>query len=236
MLSFSKMTGSETISVVIPTLDEEAAIAGAIESVRSEGECEIVVADGGSTDRTLEIAERLAHRVLSCPKGRGVQLNAGADASTGEILIFMHADSRLPEGAFRLVRAALQEDGVSAGAFDLRVGHDASWARVVEALANLRSRLTRVPFGDQGLFMRRGVYRASGGYAPLPIMEDVEIAGRLGRMGKIIFLKDRMTSSARRWLGGGVIMTTLRGWALLFSYLVLRLSPERLVRFYGDSR
>jgi rSAM/selenodomain-associated transferase 2 len=230
------MAVREKISVIIPVLDEEAVIAAAIEAVRAQGQCEVVVADGGSTDRTLELAGPLADKVVRSPRGRGVQLHAGAGASSGGILLFLHADCRLPEGAFGLVREALSRPGVCAGAFCLRIGRVALWARVVEAVANARSRLTGVPYGDQGLFMGRGVYDESGGFRPLPIMEDVEIAGRLKRLGRMVFMRSFITASPRRWLSKGVLMTTLRDWALMFSYLVLRVSPERLARYYGDVR
>lgn len=241
---------SPDISVVVPALNEEAAIRETLLALRREVgasgpvlnieadiiKVEIIVADGGSSDSTVKIASAIADKVVMGPRGRGVQMNAGAGAASGRILMFVHADCVLPEGVFPLVIKALGGRGVAAGAFDLRIDHDALWARVVERVANLRSRLTRTPYGDQGLFMRREVFKSVGGFPLMALMEDIAMAGRLRSVGRMHFSRARMTASPRRWLSRGVVRTTLWDWALALAYTVFRVSPARLARYYGDVR
>lgn len=240
------MGDARSISVIVPTLNEEAGIGDTLLALRYalEGmvmpgnpvKLEIIVSDGGSTDRTRDVAAGLAHKVVESARGRGVQMNAGAGAASGDVFLFLHADCHLPSGAYTRVCEALSDDAVSAGAFDLRIGHEGIWARVVEWVANRRSRLTRVPYGDQGLFMRAVTFRAIGGYKPIPLMEDVEIALRLKKLGRIVFLKEQITASPRRWMKEGVVRATIRDWALMVAYLVFRVPPEKLLRHYSDTR
>ena len=233
------------ISVIIPALNEESGIADTLRAIRDECarvkpeaeiEVEIIVVDGGSRDSTCEAAAEFADKVVSAERGRAVQMNAGAAKASGDIFFFMHADCTIPAGAFNLIKDALDEEGVKAGAFDLKIAHDSRWARAVEWMANRRSRLTRVPYGDQGLFMAKETFMASGGFEPIALMEDIAMGLRLRRMGQIIFIDTPMTASPRRWLKEGVLRTTLKDWALAFSFVVLKVPPERLARYYGDVR
>ncbi len=235
------MGKEKKISVIIPALNEEAVIGYALRALRDEyervkSEVEIIVVDGGSRDSTCGIAEGLADKVITSKRGRAVQMNAGAAESSGDIFFFMHSDCTIPRGAFNLIRDALDKEGVKAGAFDLKIGHDGAWARAVEWMANRRSRLTRVPYGDQGLFMAKETFNASGGFESIALMEDIAMGLRLRRMGQMVFIDTPMTASPRRWLKEGVLRTTLKDWALAFSFVVLKVPPERLARHYGDVR
>ena len=237
------------ISVIIPALNEEAGIGYTLRAIKDEEllpgvEVEVIVADGGSEDRTCDVAARFAHKVVRSDRGRAVQMNAGAAAASpsSDIFFFMHSDCIIPRGAFNLIREALDKEEVAAGAFDLKIAHDSAWARAVEWMANRRSRLTGVPYGDQGLFMARETFLALGGFEPIPLMEDIVMGLRLSRMnrmgqiGRMAFIDTPMTASPRRWLEEGVLRTTLRDWALAFSFVVLKVPPERLARHYGDVR
>lgn len=228
---------SAVVSAIIPALNEEAAISECLQALRRAGPwVEIIVVDGGSGDATREIAMGLADKVIEAPRGRAVQMNAGARAASGDILLFIHADCRVPSGAYDAVRRTLSGEAVVAGAFDLRIGHEGVWARLVERVANLRSRLTQVPYGDQGFYIRKDIFEKIGGFANIPLMEDIEIAGRLKHLGRIGFSKLRITASPRRWLNEGVVRTTFRDWAIALSYTVFKVPPERLARHYGDIR
>ncbi|MCK4910087.1 MAG: TIGR04283 family arsenosugar biosynthesis glycosyltransferase [Thermodesulfovibrionales bacterium] len=231
------MKDNTRISVIVPALNEEACIRECLLALRQPGPAvELVVVDGGSRDSTREIAEGLADRVLDSPRGRAVQMNAGAAAASGDILLFVHADCILPPGAYDAVCAALADDTVAAGAFDLRIGHEGAWARIVEWMANWRSRLLRVPYGDQGLFTRKETFEKIGGFRDIPLMEDMEIAGRLKPLGRIVFLDKCILASPRRWVREGVVRTTGRDWAIALAYTVFKVPPERLARHYGDVR
>jgi rSAM/selenodomain-associated transferase 2 len=225
------------ISVIVPTLNEEAVISDSLKALRNEDlRIEIIVSDGGSTDATRDKAAIDADSVLITSRGRAAQMNHGADKARGNIFFFLHADCIIPTGAFVLIKNALCKPGVSAGAFDLKIAHNAPWARAIEGSANLRSRILKIPYGDQGLFMTRQTFESIGGFKPLALMEDVEIAGKLKAIGKIAFLKEKITTSPRRWIKGGVVRTTLKDWKILFMYWILRVPTERLARMYGDIR
>lgn len=217
-----------TISVVIPALDEEGCIAPAIESVA--GDAEVIVVDGHSRDRTRDVAGSLGARVLSRPASRGEQLAAGAQLATGSWLVFLHADTRLEPGWAGAIRA-LGGD-VQAGAFRFAIDASGARYRVLEAVVALRCRLLGLPYGDQALFVRRDSYERVGGFAPWPLLEDVDLVRRLRRDGRLARLAPRAFTSARRWQRHGIVGTTARNLWILGLYAV-GMSPARLARFYS---
>ena len=203
----------------------------AIQSVRADAE--VVVVDGGSSDATREVATREGARVVAAPRGRGRQLDEGARAAKGEWLVFLHADTTLETGWADALRA-LSPDVVG-GAFRFAVASPRVGFRMVERAVRLRLRLFALPYGDQGLFVRREVYARIGGFPHLPLMEDVAFVARLRRAGRLAFPAVRAFTSARRWDRYGIVGTTLRNWSLLALYAAGR-SPERLARRYRRDR
>jgi rSAM/selenodomain-associated transferase 2 len=224
------------ISIIMPVLNEAVGLAGTLGTLALTDREELVVVDGGSDDATVEVARRFTPHVYVGLRGRARQMNQGALHATGEVFLFLHADCLLPEGAFGNMRRLLAMPGVAAGAFDLSLDARGFGYRLIERAANIRSRLTRVPYGDQGLFVTRETFEALDGFCDIPLMEDIEIAGRLKKLGRIEFLDLSVTASARRWQKEGLLCTTLRDWRLAFSYAVLGIPPEKLNRYYRDVR
>ena len=221
------------LSIVVPALNEAAGITAtlvALAPLRAAG-CEVIVADGGSTDATIALAAPLADRVIEAPRGRALQMNAGAAAAQGDALLFLHADTRLPADALAAIDAALQGGGVRWGRFDVRLDGAHPMLRVIGFMMNLRSRLTAVATGDQALFMTRAAFEAAGGFPPLPLMEDVAISKTLRRLARPACLRQRVTTSARRWETRGVWRTMFLMWRLRLAYF-LGASPEALARRY----
>lgn len=221
------------LSVVVPTLDEAANIAGALAdiAVRCPG-AEVLVVDGGSRDGTPDIAARASGvRVLASHPGRARQMNAGARAATGAVLLFLHADTRLPAGAGELVARALAGPGVVAGRFDVVFDTARPVLRMVTFFMNLRSRWSRICTGDQAIFVRRDAFEAVGGYADIPLMEDVELTRRLKRVGGIACLRERVVTSARKWEREGAWRTIVLMWGLRALY-ALGADPAWLHRLY----
>ncbi|MEW6719344.1 MAG: TIGR04283 family arsenosugar biosynthesis glycosyltransferase [Thermodesulfobacteriota bacterium] len=226
------------ISVVIPALNEEASLAETIRSCRRAGTCEVVVADGGSRDKTVEIARRLADAVVAAPMGRATQMNAGAAASRGDTLLFLHADTALPPGGLASIAEAMADGEVVGGAFRIRLTPSAAagpYARaVLRAVGRgigFRSRLSRSYTGDQAMFVRADAFRAFGGFPEIPLMEDVEMSRRMRRAGKTVLLPEAVGSSGRRWEAWGPARTVFLMWGLRIGYL-LGMSPERCAARY----
>jgi len=222
----------ETITVVVPTLDEEENIGPCLAALATQqGPLEIIVADGGSADRTMAIAREVPGvRVVHGPRGRGAQMNAGAEVASGEILWFVHADCRPPAGAATAIRDALARDGVSGGAFRFALAGRGWGYRVVEWGVRLRCRLFHVPYGDQGLFLRRALFEALGGYRETPIFEDLYLVRALRRRGRVVTLHETMPTSPRRCARDGILRTVMRNQALLLAEW-LGGSPGRLARW-----
>ncbi len=222
------------ISVIIPTLNEAGRIAELIAATRQVGVCEIIVVDGGSTDGTLDRAIS-ADVVLSSEPGRAKQQNAGAMASHGEALLFLHADCQLPAGAFEALRAALQDGRTVGGCFQQRIEAD-GWAyRWLERGNAWRVRWLGMAYGDQGIFIRRDVFEELGRFADVRLMEDVLLMKRLRRTGRFVLLDARLSISARRWQRHGIVRQTLRNWLLLI-LAICGVSPNHLARFYPNTR
>jgi rSAM/selenodomain-associated transferase 2 len=223
------------VSVIIPTLNEESALAATLERARQPAVREIIVVDGGSTDATRAVAARRADVVGSARRGRAAQMNAGAERARGDILLFLHADTSVPNGFAEAVIAACAAPDVIGGRFDVDLQPSSSLIRLTGELMNQRSRLTRIATGDQAIFIRRDVFAQLGGYADIPLMEDIDLSRRMKRAGRIACLRQRVTTSARRWQKHGVIKTILTMWTLRALYFC-GASPARLLRVYGDAR
>jgi len=219
---------AQRLSIVVPALNEAAGIAGCLEALaplRARGH-EVIVADGGSADGTADIAAPLADRVIRAPRGRAAQMNAGAALASGDALLFLHADTRLPPEADRLVREAL---GAHAwGRFDVAIDSDDPRLAVIAFFINRRSRLTGIATGDQAIFVRRADFP---GFPELALMEDVALSRLLRRRGRPACLRARVRTSGRRWEARGVLRTILLMWRLRLLYR-LGVSPERLARRY----
>lgn len=219
---------------MVPALDEAATIVEVLSSAREPGVKEIVVVDGGSSDATVARARTVADLVLAAPRGRATQMNAGAAATSGDVLLFLHADTMLCAGFADAVRRAIA-DGAIAGRFDVRLDGRHRFLPVVAWLMNVRSRWTGIATGDQAMFVRRDVFDALGGFAPLPLMEDVELSVRLRRAGRLAALRSRVATSARRWEEHGVARTIVLMWTIRLAY-ACGVPAERLARWYRRSR
>lgn len=220
----------EKISVIIPTLNEERGIGRTLGALARQGDAEIIVADGGSIDATKKLAGELA-RVVDAPKGRALQMNAGARAATGDILLFVHADSTLPDGAFEEIRRILRDPATVGGGFSLRFDDPAFPFRLIEGASNIRARRLGLIFGDQGIFVRRSVFERMGGFREMPLMEDWDFSRRLGKEGGVTVSGLKITTSSRRFRKDGVWRTVWRMQVIKILYL-LGVSPQRLSRIY----
>lgn len=221
------------LSLILPVLDEAATIRAqlaTLQEFRLRG-AEVLVVDGGSSDGTAMLAGPLADRLLSSPRGRALQMNVGAKESRGEVLLFLHADTRLPAAADALIRGAILA-GAAWGRFDVCIDGRSPLLPVVARMMNWRSRLTGIATGDQAIFVRRDAFRGVGGYPELPLMEDIALSKRLQRYGRPACLGERVITSGRRWEKHGVWRTILLMWRLRASYF-LGADPQRLALRYG---
>jgi hypothetical protein len=223
------------ISVVIPALNEAREIGATLAALALGRNVETIVVDGGSTDGTAQLAAAAGARVLESARGKARQMNAGAAAASGELLVFLHADTRLPPGWDEHVRNMLADPDVALGAFRLGVGGPGIGLRLVEAWADWRTVARRLPYGDQCLCVRASAFRAVGGYPEMPLMEDYEFVRRVRRRGRVVLAPARDLASARRWLRVGVVRTSLLNQAIVAAYR-LGVSPERLERWYRGRR
>ena len=221
------------LSVIIAVLNEADGIAEALAALaplRARG-VEIIVSDGGSGDATVALARPLADIVVVAPRGRGRQMNAGAAASYGDVLLFLHADTRLPPGADALISDGFARTGCAWGRFNVRVA-GAHWLfPVIGAAMNLRSRVTGIATGDQAIFITRPAF--GPGFPDIPLMEDIAMTRRLKRIGSPLRIVAPVVTSGRRWEKHGVIKTILLMWWLRLAYF-LGANPVRLARSYGD--
>ncbi|MFL9824642.1 TIGR04283 family arsenosugar biosynthesis glycosyltransferase [Rhodoplanes sp. SY1] len=208
------------LSIVVPALDEAAGIASALARLgplRALG-AEVVVVDGGSTDRTAEIARDHADRVLASRRGRAWQMNAGAAAARGAVILFLHADTTLPDAAAAALHDFVARGDPSWGRFDVRIAGRPRLLAVVAHMMNLRSRWTGIATGDQAIFVRRAAFETVGGYPAIPLMEDIALSRALKRLSRPLCLRDRVTTSGRRWEKHGVLRTILLMWRLRLAY------------------
>jgi rSAM/selenodomain-associated transferase 2 len=221
------------LSIVLPVLNEEPIIAAALQALaplRKRG-AEVIVADGGSTDATRDLARPLCDRVLLAPRGRAAQMNAGAAAASGDILLFLHADTRLPGEADRLIGETMARTRRAWGRFDVRIEGRHPLLRLVAALMNLRSRATGVATGDQAMFVTRAAFAAAGGFPDIALMEDIAMSRRLKQIGRPLCLTPPVVTSGRRWERHGVLRTILLMWRLRLAFF-FGAEPETLARAY----
>ena len=216
----------------MPVLDEATGIVATLQALaplRAAGH-ELIVVDGGSRDATAALAAPGCDRLLAAPRGRARQMNAGAAVAQGDWLLFLHADTRLPEGATAALAAA-RRGGARWGRFDVRIEGASPWFPLIAALMNLRSRLTGIATGDQALFVERTLFMQLGGYAEQPLMEDIELSRRLRAVARPACLRLRVATSGRRWDRGGVWRTVWLMWCLRWRYW-RGAAPEDLARAY----
>jgi rSAM/selenodomain-associated transferase 2 len=221
------------LSIVMPVFDEVAEIEAALQALapyRQRG-VEVIVVDGGSSDSSAERARVLADRVIAALRGRSLQMNAGAAAAQGDVLLFLHADTQLPENADGLVLDGLARSGSAWGRFDVRFD-GGGLLRVVAAMMNLRSRATSIATGDQAMFMTRAAFDKAGGFPQIALMEDVALSARLKCASKPLVLRARVTTSARRWRRQGTLRTVLLMWRLRLRFF-FGADPAKLARAYG---
>jgi rSAM/selenodomain-associated transferase 2 len=222
-----------TLSIVMPVLDEAAGIADTLQALaplRRRG-AEVIVVDGGSRDGTAELAEPFVDAVIAAPRGRAAQMNAGAAVAHGDVLLFLHADTQLPDDADTLIADGLARSGRVWGRFDVAIPGSGLLA-VVAAAMNLRSRLTGIATGDQAMFITRTAFHTAGGFPPLALMEDIAMSGRLLRIGRPLRLRAKAVTSARRWQKNGIVRTVLLMWRLRLAFR-FGADPRTLAIRYG---
>jgi rSAM/selenodomain-associated transferase 2 len=223
--------GSKKISVIIITLNEEVFIENLLKSLSGFDDIEIIVSDGGSIDRTARVAKRYTDKVIVGEKGRGKQLNNGAALASGDILWFLHADSLLPDNFQHHIASALEKPGVVGGAFTLEIDSKQCSLKVISKVAGLRSKLSGIPYGDQGIFVKRRVFEKIKGFKNIPLMEDIEFGRRLKKEGGLSLLKTGIKTCARAWERDGVLKTTLRNWVYVTLFF-MGYSPHKLYKRY----
>jgi rSAM/selenodomain-associated transferase 2 len=226
-------------SIILPVLNEADVInplLDHLEALEGCGHCEFIVVDGSSDGDTIKAVTRQGVRCVKSPQGRASQMNAGAAIAAGEILIFLHADTRLPRQAIGLISKVMTRQTLIGGAFDLRIGSERPILKIIARIASIRSRLMRIPYGDQAIFIRRDCFNRLGGYPEIPLMEDVALMRRIKRAGERIgFIPEPVITSARRWEHEGALYTTLRNWMLLGAYTA-GMAPDKLAKYYKPAR
>ncbi|MHC4265456.1 MAG: TIGR04283 family arsenosugar biosynthesis glycosyltransferase [Planctomycetota bacterium] len=222
-------------SIIIPVLNESEHINSAIESLKNqqyEHDCEIIVVDGNSNGSTIKSIENPEVVAITAPKGRAHQMNAGSEIARGEILLFLHADTVLPKGALSKIAQIFSDNTYVAGAFGLGIDSDSLLLKSIAAWARMRSRMNRIPYGDQAIFIRKEYFQKIGSFMEIPLMEDVDLMRRIKKDGKRIHIfKDKVKTSPRRWEKEGTLYTAMRNQILLALYY-LGVSPHKLVKFY----
>jgi len=226
---------SYDISIIIPTLNEAECIGQTLAGLLDQPGVEVIVADGGSHDQTVPLATAAGARVIAAPLGRASQQNAGARTAQGKVLLFLHADTQLPQDFAAQIRKVLDRPGVVAGAFRFAIAATGWRFRLLEYCANWRAAWFGLPYGDQALFLPAARFQAMGGFKEIALLEDLELVRRLRKMGKIALLATPALTSARRWQRLGCVRTTILNQLILFGFFC-RISPGRLVRWYGGIR
>ncbi len=229
--ALGRQRSRSAISLVVPALNEAGQLGITLSALDLNHGLEVIVVDGGSSDATVAIARAAGVRTLAARPPRSVQMNAGAAAAGGDILLFLHADTRLPKNFQEQVRRTLAHPRVAAGAFHLQIDAAGKGLRIIEQAANWRSRFLQLPYGDQALFLRRDVFWESGAFLPIPIMEDFEFIRRLKRRGRIVIVPGSAVTSARRWQQIGTLKTWIVNQRVMIGYC-MGIAPERLAKWY----
>ena len=224
-----------TVAAVVPVYNEAKILPGMIARLSELGFNELVVVDGGSSDESELILMDSGLKWIASEQGRARQMNVGASECVSDILIFIHADTIFHPDCLRSLKRVVGSPEVVGGRFDLRLSGGSLFYRLIEGFINLRSRISKISTGDQCLFVRRALFEKMGGFAELPLMEDIEFSKRLKRQGRVVCLKERVVTSSRRWEKKGVVKTILLMWKLRFFYWI-GISPERLAELYRHAR
>jgi rSAM/selenodomain-associated transferase 2 len=222
------------LAIIIPVLDEGESIAAALDALadlRALG-AEVIVVDGGSRDATIQRARLRADHVISAPRGRALQMNAGTERASGDVLLFLHVDTRLPADVDHVVLNGLQRSGRAWGRFDVRIDGRSPLLALVGWLMSMRSRLTGIATGDQAIFVRREAFQAVGGFPAIALMEDIALCKRLKGVSRPLCLRERVITSGRRWEKNGVLNTVVLMWRLRLAYF-FGADPEKLAQQYG---
>ena len=219
------------VSIIVPTLNEELVLGNTLTQIQQLSPHELIVSDGGSNDYTYRIADRFSHRVITGSAGRALQMNAGANEATGDLLLFLHADSRIEPESYRKMLECMENPKWIGGAFTLCI-ESGKWSlKLIALLANIRSKYFGLAYGDQGFFVRKEVFKDMNGFSPIPICEDLDFYYRLRKKGSVILLKEKAHTSPRRWINEGIFFTTVRNFiiAVLFG---LGFPPHILTKWY----
>ncbi len=224
-----------TLSIIIPTLNEQKILGKTLARLADKKNCEVIVVDGGSSDATLELAAQAGCKTIAGPRGRARQMNLGAAEATAETLLFLHADTLLPENFPELILDAVKRPAVAAGAFSLAIDSPSKSLAVIAHFTNLRSRLLHLPYGDQALFITQKMFSTIGGYPEMEIMEDFVFVKKVKKKGTIIILPECATTSARRWQNMGLVRTTLINQLIVCGHS-LGVPPAILSKWYRRMR
>lgn len=219
------------ISVIIPTLNEALILNQTLTEITRHSPHEVIVADGGSQDGTLDIAEKFGPRIVTSPPGRAQQMNAGAEIATGDILLFLHADSRVDAKSYLKMVDVMQQGNALGGAFSLSIESEKPSLRLISTLATLRSKYLNLVYGDQAIFVKTPVFREMGCFSSIPICEDLDFFKRLKQKGPIVLLEEKALTSARRWRTEGIVFTTFRNMVIAGLFL-LGFPPRILSKWY----
>jgi rSAM/selenodomain-associated transferase 2 len=223
------------ISIIIPVLNEASIINRTISNIFNlpyDGQFEVVVVDGSPDGESLNAIEKNNLRKIISKSGRSLQMNTGALNACGEILLFLHADTELPKDALKTISSVMEKEEIVGGAFDLGIKSGRLAFRLIELGASLRSRFTRIPYGDQAIFIWKEYFHSTGGFRQIPLMEDVELMRRIKKAGdKIYIIREKVKTSPRRWEKEGIVCCTLRNWTLITLYFA-GVPPEKLAKFY----
>ena len=223
------------ISVIVPTLNEASILEDSLRAISGLNPHEIIVVDGRSTDSTFLVARRMANLVITSKPGRAYQMNAGAKKATGDLLLFMHVDNKLSFESFKKMKKTMMLTESAGGAFSLQIESKKASLKIISILATWRAKYLNLVYGDQAIFVRADTFQKMGGFSPLPICEDLDFFFRLSQQGKVVLLKEKTHTSARRWKTEGVFYTTLRN-VTIGSLFLLGFSPQTLSKWYSPIR